>query len=50
MHNVVKRPNILYKSCGVHTARFLKYVRLFYNIKHERVKIKVQIHKRNKKR
>ena len=39
MHNVVKWPNILYKSCGVNTARFLKYVWPFYNIKHERVKI-----------
>ena len=25
MHNVVKCPNILSKSCGVHIARFLKY-------------------------
>ena len=37
MHNVVKWPNILQKSCDVHTARFLKYVWPFYNI-HERVK------------
>ena len=37
MHNVVKWPNILYKSCGVHTATFLKYVCPFYNIMHERV-------------
>ena len=37
MHNVVKWPNILQKSCGVNTARFLKYVRPFYNIMHERV-------------
>ena len=36
MHNVVKWPNILWKSCGVHTARFLKYVWPFYNM-HERV-------------
>ena len=35
MHNAVKWPNIL---CGVHTARFLKYVWPFYNIMHERVK------------
>ena len=26
------------KSCGVHTARFLKCVWAFYNIMHERVK------------
>ena len=38
MHNVVKWPNILYKSFDVHTARFLKYVWPFYNIMHERVK------------
>ena len=38
MHNVVKWPNILYKFCGVHTARFLKCVRPFCNIMHERVK------------
>ena len=25
-HNVQKWPNILLKSCSVHTARFLKYV------------------------
>ena len=25
------------KSCGAHTARFLKYVWPFYNIMHERV-------------
>ena len=37
MHNVVKWSDILWKSCGVHTARFLKYVWLFYNIIHERV-------------
>ena len=37
MHNVVKWPNILQKSCGVHTARFLKYVWQFYNIMHEKV-------------
>ena len=37
MHNVVKWPNILLKFCGVHTARFLKYVWPFYNIMHERV-------------
>ena len=38
MHNIVKWPNILQKSCGVHTASFLKYVSPFYNIMHERVK------------
>ena len=32
MHNVVKWPNILLKSCGVNTTGFLKYVRPFYNI------------------
>ena len=37
VHNVVKWSNILQKSCGVHTARFLKYVWPFYNIMHERV-------------
>ena len=37
MYNVVKWPNILLKSCGVHIARFLKYAWLFYNIMHERV-------------
>ena len=37
MYNVVKWPNILLKSCGVNTARFLKYVWPFYNIIHERV-------------
>ena len=38
MHNVVKWPNILQKSCGVNTTRFLKYVWPFYNIMHQRVK------------
>ena len=37
MHNVVKWPNILQKSCGVNTARFIKFVWPFYNM-HERVK------------
>ena len=37
MHNVVKWPNILSKSCGVNTARVLKYVWPFYNITHEKV-------------
>ena len=40
MHNVVKWPNILQKSCGVNTARLLKYVWPFSNIMHERVKKK----------
>ena len=38
MHNVEKWPNILQKSGGVHTARFLKYVWSFSNVMHERVK------------
>ena len=37
MHNVVEWPNILQKSCGVNTARLLKYALPFYNIMHERV-------------
>ena len=37
MHNNVKWPNILQKSCVVHTAIFLKYAWPFYNIMHERV-------------
>ena len=39
IHNVVKWPNILWKSSCVHTARFLKYVWPFYSIMHERVNI-----------
>ena len=39
MNNAVKWPSITVKSCSVHTARFLKYVRPFYNIMHKRVKI-----------
>ena len=38
MHNVVKWPNMLLKSSGVNTARFIKCVWPFYNIMHERVK------------
>ena len=38
-HNVEKLPNILLKSYGVHTARFLKYVWSFFNIMHERVNL-----------
>ena len=37
VHNVVKWPNILLKSCSVYTARFLKYVWPFYNFMHERL-------------
>ena len=36
MHNVVKWLNIFLKSCGVNTARFLKYVWPFYNIMPEK--------------
>ena len=36
-HNVEKWPNILLKSCGVHTARFLKYVWPFFNIFQQRL-------------
>ena len=36
MHNVVKWPNILEKSCGVNTAKFSKYVWPFYNIMNEK--------------
>ena len=32
LHNVEKWPNILLKSCGVNTARFLKYAWPFFNI------------------
>ena len=38
MHNV-KFPNMLLKSCGVYTARFLQFVWPFYNIIHVRVKM-----------
>ena len=37
MHNVKKSSNILYRSCGVHTIRFLKYVWPFFNIIYETV-------------
>ena len=36
MYSVEKRSNILYKSCGVHIARFLQYVWPVFNIMHER--------------
>ena len=45
MHNVVKRPNIVLKSCGVHIARFLKCVWPFYNIMHEMVTKKLNCEK-----
>ena len=48
MHNVVKWSNILSKPCGVHTARFLKYVWPFYNITHEKVKLRNDIKKATK--
>ena len=38
MHNVVKWPNILWKSCSVHTAKFLNYDWQFFNILYEKVK------------
>ena len=41
MH-VVKWPNILQISCGVYTARFLKYVWPFCNIMHEKFKIEAK--------
>ena len=41
MHNVVKWPNMLSKSCGVNSARFLKYVWPFCNIMHERVILEI---------
>ena len=43
MNKIIKWPNILKKSCGVYTARFLKYVGPFYNIMHERVNIMITI-------
>ena len=39
-HNVEKRSNILLKSSGVSTVRFLKYVQPFFKIVNERVKYK----------
>ena len=42
MHNLAKWPNILLKSCGVNTPRFLKYVWEFYNIMHQRDKISIK--------
>ena len=40
MYNIEKWLNILLKSCGVNTAKFLKYVRPFFNIICERVNIR----------
>ena len=37
MYNVEKWSSILLKSCVVHTARFLKYVKPFFYIMHEKV-------------
>ena len=36
VHNIKKWSNMLQKSCGVHTARFLKYVWPFFKIMDER--------------
>ena len=47
IHNIVKWPNILLKSCGLNTANFLKYVWPFYNIMHERVNRKIEMSKTN---
>ena len=38
MHDVEKWPNVLQKSCGVNTTRFLNYVWTFFNIKHRKFK------------
>ena len=40
-YNVEKWPNMLYKSCGVNTTRFLKYVWSFSNM-HERINKNIQ--------
>ena len=42
MH-VIKWPNIFEKSCGVHTAGFLKYVWPFHNIMYERVNVSQEV-------
>ena len=39
MYNVEKQLHKLQKSCGVNTARFLKYVGSFFKIMHERFKL-----------
>ena len=46
MHNVVKWPNILLKSCVVNTVRFLKYVWPFCNIMHARVNNEIGLKRR----
>ena len=38
MYNIKKWPNTLQKSCGVNSAKFLKYIWPFSNIMHEKVK------------
>ena len=38
MHNAEKWPNMLYKFCVALTAKFLKYVRPFFNVMHGKVK------------
>ena len=43
MHNVEKWPNILKKSSGVKTARFLKYNWPFFSNMYERVNLVVPI-------
>ena len=37
MHNFEKCPSILLRSCGAHTARFIKYVWPLFNNMHEKV-------------
>ena len=44
MLDVKKRLNILWKSCGVNTVRFLKYLRPFFNFMHEMVKMSRRSH------
>ena len=39
MHNIEKWSNILCKSLGVHTIKFLKHIWSFFNIMQERVKL-----------
>ena len=46
MHNVVKWPNILQKSWGAHTTRFLKYVWPFHNIMHGRVILQINAYQK----
>ena len=49
MYNVDKWPNILLKSCGIHTARFLMYFWLFFNIMYEGLDGAVLFERANKK-